>query len=77
MRKKIRSIIVKPILCVECLCCQLACSLKKYGTFNPDQAFIRIESLKEKIAFTEDCDQCGYCASFCMYGALEMDHSEK
>jgi len=55
------------------LICQLCCSLVHYKTFNPSTARILVRLAGEpEIGFTDDCDECGTCARFCVYGALEV-----
>ena len=70
--QNINLIITDVTSCVQCLCCQMACSIRKQGVFNPDLAFIRIDKVLAEITFTEQCDQCGYCIPFCMYGAIKV-----
>lgn len=68
--KKIR---VHPKNCVGCLTCQLACSFTYTDRFNPLEARIIVEWSPEgsKIVFTDECTNCGICAEYCFYGALE------
>lgn len=61
--------------CAGCRLCQLRCSLKFEGAFNPSRARLKIQRLVNQpteysIAFTDDCDACGLCARYCPYGAL-------
>lgn len=61
--------------CVGCRICQLTCSFTYNKTFNPIKARIKITNLyglTPKIKFTDQCVQCGKCASNCLYGALEL-----
>jgi ferredoxin len=73
-------IMLHPENCVWCEMCQLQCSFSKTGTFNPAKARIKIlrswEDDDPRISFTNDCDQCGICAKFCVYGALEIKREE-
>ena len=70
----VSKIAVHPENCANCGICQLQCSFVKTGTFNPCQARIIVdwENDEPRIAFTDDCDDCGVCARFCVYGTLEM-----
>jgi len=59
--------------CTGCRICQLACSFKKTGSFNPRKAYIAIEegdSGTIGVTFTEDCDACCVCVESCVYGTL-------
>ena len=67
----------KPEECRVCLMCQLVCSLKQKGIFNPSDAYIKISNVVKSdggldvgISFTDECDYCGLCARYCVYGAL-------
>ena len=67
--------------CVGCVLCQLACSWVKHGEFNPAKSFIDIQrnELREghwKASFTEDCDVCGYCFSFCHFDAIHLQKTK-
>ena len=64
---------VHPEKCTGCLICQLCCSLIHHKTFNPSMARILVRLTDDsEIIFTDDCDKCGTCARFCVYGALEV-----
>jgi len=73
---KKENIKVDPELCVECLSCQLICSLTYQNKFVPEKAYItiapRIDNYdKVRIAFTEDCVKgCSLCSRYCEFGAL-------
>ena len=62
--------------CVRCYLCQLECSFLKKGSFNPEEAFIKVDwrwpSDEVRITFTEDCDGCGICARACIYECLSI-----
>lgn len=64
--------------------CQLVCSLNKEGAFNPLKARVSISraikadgSLDIGVSFKDNCDSCGICSKYCVYGALsrvKLDH---
>ena len=69
-----------PSECRICYICQMVCSLKQDKTFNPARSFIDISSsikpsgeLDVAISFSEECDSCGLCAKYCVYGALSRE----
>ena len=75
----INKIKIDPEKCVGCRICQLTCSFLYYKSFNPSKARIKVcevYSLTPIIEFTEECVQCGECASSCLYGALELTAGE-
>lgn len=58
--------------CSGCKLCELICSLRKKGSFNPKKAYIKIvRNFKYKVyipVFTLSCDSCGgtpACAGIC------------
>jgi ferredoxin len=62
-----------PAKCTGCRRCQLICAYLHTGRFSLDPTRIRIrEELHGvvDVAFTDACDQCGQCVSYCVYGAL-------
>lgn len=62
-----------PAKCTGCRRCQLICAYLHTGRFSLDPTRIRIcEELYGvvDVAFTDACDQCGQCVSYCVYGAL-------
>lgn len=74
MAFKISRIEVHAENCVTCLQCQLNCSFQKTKEFNPSAAHIIIERVDDapQIRFTKECDECGVCARYCIYGALVL-----
>ncbi len=61
--------------CAGCRTCMLRCSFQHQGAFNLSAARIQVQKLVHqnhefRISFTEDCDFCGVCATYCPYGAL-------
>ncbi len=67
---------VNPDLCASCITCEERCSLRAVGEVNPAMARIKIERIEgglgSNISFSEDCDNCGTCATYCPYGALSL-----
>ena len=64
-----------PEKCTGCRRCQLICSFSHDGEFNLGKARIVIDDKDEgvdEITFTEDCDRCGVCIRYCVYGALRF-----
>ena len=72
--KVLSKIVVHPERCTGCLICQLMCSFSKLKMFNPAEAYIKIEWVDDepKISFTDDCDECGICVGYCIYGCLTL-----
>ena len=69
------SITVTPERCVGCRLCELACSFAHQGSFNPQQAAIRVifhDDGRLSISTTEVCAACRLplCAVFCPAGAI-------
>jgi len=62
-----------PLRCAGCLNCQLICSFSYDKVFSILKARILIDRLDvgSKIGFTDKCNGCGFCADYCLYGALE------
>lgn len=57
--------------CKGCLTCEMICSLVKTGVANPARSRIRISAQPGQITI-QNCDGCGICARFCVFGALEV-----
>ena len=72
------SIRVTPERCTGCLRCQLACSERYTGAFNPLAARILVDGsgVYSRIEFSIACDQCALCVTQCLYGALEKIEKE-
>jgi carbon-monoxide dehydrogenase iron sulfur subunit len=68
-------IVVDTKKCVGCRICQLTCSFLYYKSFNPSKSRIKVFNVYDLapiIEFSEECVQCGECATSCLYGALEL-----
>ncbi|MEW6334531.1 MAG: FAD-dependent oxidoreductase [Thermodesulfobacteriota bacterium] len=70
-------ILVEEAKCRSCFVCQLVCSLKFEGAFNPSKAAITILPVMQGsgsahvgISFEDKCDGCGLCVRYCPFGAL-------
>ena len=61
--------------CVGCRLCELACSLKNTGEFNPSRARIQVIGFDEVFVLPVMCFQCEnpYCAEVCPTGAITRD----
>jgi len=71
-----RTIIVDADKCTGCKVCELVCSMKHYGEYNPKKSFIRVLMNKEahvNIPVLEmNCDFCGTCVHWCPANALSI-----
>jgi Fe-S-cluster-containing dehydrogenase component len=74
-------ILVYPEKCTGCRTCQIRCSIRYLGEFNPFRSYVVVARDHGKrttaLDFTDDCTWCGYCARFCAYGALVLKKSVK
>jgi len=63
--------------CHGCQICQLICSFVHEKVFNPAKASIHVERLAGETEFgvtlTPQCDNCGVCIQYCLYGALSRE----
>ncbi len=60
-------------LCTGCSLCQLACSERLFGGYNPHLSVLRIDHRVENLYhFPTVCNQCAnpYCANVCPAGAV-------
>jgi ferredoxin len=77
-QRKIREcpILLYPEKCTGCRNCQIRCSIRQLGEFNPARSYIVVKRdhgiRTSYLGFTDDCTWCGYCARFCAYGALKL-----
>ncbi|WP_028314270.1 4Fe-4S dicluster domain-containing protein [Desulfatibacillum aliphaticivorans] len=63
-------------LCTGCSLCQLACSQRLLGGYNPHRALLRITHKAENLYhFPTVCNQCenAYCANVCPAKAISRD----
>lgn len=81
-KRAVEAILVKPNECHGCLTCQLSCSLRVYGMFNPAKANIRVDRSEDgyeyRHSFTGACDGCGgdyLCVRSCPYGVLILERT--
>jgi Fe-S-cluster-containing hydrogenase component 2 len=72
-----RGIAVNWSKCVGCRLCELACSLKNTGEFNPVRARIQVIGFDEFFCVPVLCLQCErpYCAEICPSGAIINDET--
>jgi ferredoxin len=70
---------VYPTRCVGCRICQLICSFTYDKAFNPSKSKIILDRHNDSahIGFSDDCNRCGFCAEYCMYGVLERTEAEE
>lgn len=66
---------VVPEKCDGCRVCELACSLKHTGEFNPARARIQVIGFDELFCLPVMCSQCErpYCMEVCPSGAITKD----
>ena len=62
--------------------CMLRCSLRAEGVFRLAASRIKVDKLVSQpcefeITFTDECDACGICARYCVYGALSQEKAGK
>jgi carbon-monoxide dehydrogenase iron sulfur subunit len=72
---RVSEILIHPEKCVGCRICQLTCSFlynEKYSLALSRIRLYDIYGLTPKIDFSEECNKCGQCARYCLYGALEI-----
>lgn len=61
--------------CTGCKMCQLACSMKNFGEYNPDKSRIRVFNFQEEAySVPVVCKQCNdaWCAKICPAGAITV-----
>ena len=65
-------------LCTGCSRCQLACSMRLLGGYNPHRALLKIEHVNENLYHLPTvCNQCSnpYCANVCPVKAIMKDRN--
>ena len=62
-------------ICSGCHSCELWCSLKHHGTFNPHRSRIRVEEIATGIDVPVTCQQCQEpaCQAACRFDAIVLD----
>ena len=62
-------------ICSGCHSCELWCSLKHHGTFNPHRSRIRVEEIATGIDVPVTCQQCQdpACQAACRFDAIVLD----
>ena len=70
-------IAISPDKCVGCRLCELVCSLKNTGEFNPTRARIQVIGFEEVFSLPITCFQCEkpYCAEVCPVDAITRDET--
>jgi formate hydrogenlyase subunit 6/NADH:ubiquinone oxidoreductase subunit I len=63
--------------CTGCQNCQLICSITHAEIFMPATAKVRVSLNEPQIIFEPECDRCGLCARYCLYGALTAVREEE
>lgn len=80
LKKQIKKeIIFHADKCTGCHICELMCSFTYLKRFSPNKAFIQIINeyeLVPQIKFKNECNRCGICVYYCLYGALELREVE-
>ncbi|MBW1887344.1 MAG: hypothetical protein JRI52_03200 [Deltaproteobacteria bacterium] len=77
-----KEMMITPEKCVGCLNCQLICSFTFARRFNPVKAHIVVnpitgsEKAIHEVHLTDDCNRCGICVRYCVYGALTFVDEE-
>ena len=69
-------LVIHPERCTACRACELACSMKHHGEFNPSRSRIQVNIfLEEAIYVPTACTQCdqAWCAKICPTNAIVRD----
>lgn len=68
---------VKTERCNGCRMCELACSIKKLGEFNPARSRIHVVGFEDEFCFPTTCFHCeqAYCTEACSASALVRDEA--
>ncbi|MGQ9542544.1 MAG: 4Fe-4S dicluster domain-containing protein [Candidatus Bathyarchaeia archaeon] len=59
--------------CTGCRICELMCSIKHFGVFNPDKARIRVISFDGGVDIPATCTQCGLCLEKCPLDLIKLN----
>ena len=73
-----KTLVSHPERCTACRACELACSMKHYGEFNPSRSRIQVNIfLEEAVYIPTACTQCdqAWCAKICPTNAIVRDRS--
>jgi len=72
-----RIITINPDKCSGCRLCELVCSLRNVGEFNPARARIHVTGFEELFTLPVACFQCEkpYCAEVCPAGAITREET--
>jgi anaerobic carbon-monoxide dehydrogenase iron sulfur subunit len=71
-----KTLVIHPERCTACRACELACSMKHYGEFNPSRSRIQVNIfLEEAVYIPTTCTQCdqAWCAKICPTTAITRD----
>lgn len=70
-----KTIAINPEKCVGCRICELACSLKNTGEFNPARSRVQVVGFEEAFSVPVTCFQCErpYCLEVCPAHAIRKD----
>lgn len=61
--------------CIECLCCELICSLVYQGAFNLEKSRIKNDFAHREIIWSDQCiGGCSLCARYCPMDAIKPVH---
>ncbi|MFQ5894205.1 MAG: 4Fe-4S dicluster domain-containing protein [Nitrospinota bacterium] len=78
MAERAKSLLVHPDRCTACHMCELACSMRQRGAFNPAHSRIQVSIFPEEgIYLPFACYQCADapCEAVCPTGALRVNGS--
>ena len=71
-----KTLTILPERCTACRACELACSVKHYGEFNPNRSRIKVTIFTEDAVYIPTaCTQCegAWCAKICPTNAILRD----